>query len=98
MIASGLHDSLEEPADVPGFQRKAKQKRESVVGAAEALRKFVDKQSPAPAVNPETLANSEASTCSSRSMGISPAKAADLRIKHLLNFGLELKKLRDEFY
>ena len=88
MIASGLHDSLEEPPDVPAFQRKeAKKKRESVAGAisgaAEALMKFVDKQSPAPAVNPETLANSEASTCSSRSVGISPSKAADLRMKNL---------------
>ncbi len=61
-------------------KKKLRKKRESVAGAisgaTEALMKFVDKQSPA--VNPKTPANSEASTCSSGSVGISPAKAADI--------------------
>jgi uncharacterized membrane protein YgcG len=71
MVTSGLHNSLK---DVPAFHEKSV--AGAISGATEALMKFVDKQSPA--VNPKTPANSEASTCSSGSVGISPAKAADI--------------------
>ena len=82
MIASGLHESTEEPPGVPAFQNgePKRRKRESIsdvlTGAVEAIAKCVEKKTPGTPA-------SDVPSHSTTQVGVSPGKAADLRMKNL---------------
>ncbi len=80
MIAGGLHESTDDPPAVPAFQCEPKRQKESLsgalTGAAEALVKYMDRKNPeGPPIASQPQAVSQ--------VGISPGKAADLRMKNL---------------
>ena len=72
MITSGLHDSTDEPPKVPVFQSTEPKRKKSVIGeAAEAIVSCLSQQRPSTPIQ-----------TSPKSIGISPNKVADLRMKH----------------
>ncbi len=84
MIAGGLHDSTDEPPAVPAFHGgEPKRRKESfagaLTGAVEAIVRYVDKKSPE---GPPTEPASQTSH-SVTLMGVSPGKAANLRMRNL---------------
>ena len=81
MITNGLHESLDDPPQVPmitGINKRQKQDSlsEALTGAALAFAKVI---TPPPSVSSRELPSSSNST----SINLSPCKAADLRMKHL---------------
>lgn len=83
MIASNLHDDLEDPPNIPAFQAPKKSKRESfsnvMSGAAVAFAKALsDKPSHA-----NSISNSPDSEHNIIPRALSPAKSVELRMKNL---------------
>lgn len=81
MIVGGLHDNTDEPPDIPAFQSGgAKKKKGSTVdaigGVMDAIARIVEQKTPQDQVSPPV--NSGVPVA-----GVSPAKAADLRMKNL---------------
>ena len=77
MISNGLHEDMDDPPRVPMITGTPKQKKqeslsEALAGAASAFAKVFS--------TPSSLQVSSANTST---LGLSPCKAADLRMKHL---------------
>ena len=77
MISSGMHDSLDNPPDIPAFHSTPKRSRESmssaITGAAKALASALEGT---PKASPTDL------SCTHTATGVSPSKAVDLRMKN----------------
>ena len=77
MISSGMHDSLNNPPDIPAFHSTPKRSRESmssaITGAAKALASALEGT---PKASPTDL------SCTHTATGVSPSKAVDLRMKN----------------
>ena len=85
MIASGIHESIEEPPDVPAFQHAERKRRKgpesltgALTGAVEAIAKVMGN-----AENPQEVAQVTTIRESDTQVSISPGKAAELRMRNL---------------
>ena len=83
MIASGIHESIEEPPDVPAFQHPERKRRKesltgALTGAVEAIAKVMGN-----AENPQEVAQVTTIRESDTQVSISPGKAAELRMRNL---------------
>ena len=81
MIVGGLHDNTDEPPDLPAFQSgEAKKKKGSTVdaigGVMDAIARIVEQKTPQDQVSPPVNSGIPVD-------GVSPAKAADLRMKNV---------------
>jgi len=82
MVVGGLHESTDEPPDIPAFQGGVKKKKGSTIdafsGVVEAFAKVVER------TTPHSHASPPAANCSvnDATPGVSPAKAANLRMKN----------------
>lgn len=88
MMASGLHDSTNDPPAIPPFQNIAPKRRRSTLGAAltdaaEAIVKCMNQQPSTDLVGVSNCSPVPTTVLTSvDSVGISPGKASDLRMKN----------------
>jgi len=83
MVTSGLHESTDEPPDIPAFRggglKKKKTTVEAIGGVMDALVKIVEQKAPGP---PNTPAKPDIPMPEVSFSGVSPSRAAELRMKN----------------
>jgi len=86
MITSGLHESIEEPPDIPAFHsggvKKKKTTVEAISGVMDTLVKIVEQKAPGPGNSPNTSTKPDIPVPEVSFAGVSPSKAAELRMKN----------------
>ena len=87
MTTSGLHDSTDEPPDIPAFRsgglkKKKKTTAEAIGGIMDALVKIVEQKAPGPGNSPNTSAKPDIPVSEVLFAGVSSSKVAELCMKN----------------